>query len=384
MSQTTQTNQATKASDSVHMKAALGLARRGLGQVWPNPAVGCVIVRYDSDGQALGHVVGRGWTQPGGRPHAETQALERAGEGARGATAYVSLEPCNHQGVTPPCTQALISAGIARVVSALEDPDPRVAGQGLAQLRTAGIDVTAGLCADEASYLNAGYLLRQRAGRPLITLKVATTLDGRIANHRGESRWITGAAARAHAHLVRAKQDAVMVGVGTVVADDPQLDCRLDGLEDRSPVRVIVDSRLRTPLTSRLVETAKDRPTWMITSAGDEPIRIKAFADLGVEILEVAVGADAHPNLVDAVQLLGSRGITRLMVEGGSHLSGALLRADLIDRVLWYRAGSVMGDDGIPAVAAYGAEELASIHRFKRGPVRLVGEDLLETYSRQD
>ncbi len=175
-----------------------------------------------------------------------------------------------------------------------------------------------------------------------------------------------------------------MVGVGTVVADNPQLDCRLDGLQDRSPVRVIVDSRLRTPLTSRLVETAKDSATWMITSAGDEPIRIKAFEDLGVEVLEVAVGADAHPNLVDAVELLGSRGITRLMVEGGGHLSGALLRSDLIDRVLWYRAGSVMGSDGIPVVSAYGADELASIHRFKRGPVRRLGEDLLETYCRQD
>ncbi len=366
------------------MKTALGLARRGLGQVWPNPAVGCVIVRYDSDEQAMGRVVGRGWTQPGGRPHAETQALERAGEEARGATAYVSLEPCSHQGVTPPCTQALVEAGIERVVSALEDPDPRVAGQGLAHLRKSGIDVTTGLCADEASHVNAGYLMRQRSGRPLITLKVATTLDGQIANHRGESRWITGAEARAHTHLVRAKQDAVMVGVGTVVADNPQLDCRLDGLQDRSPVRVIVDSRLRTPLTSRLVETAKDSATWMITSAGDEPIRIKAFEDLGVEVLEVAVGADAHPNLVDAVELLGSRGITRLMVEGGGHLSGALLRSDLIDRVLWYRAGSVMGSDGIPVVSAYGADELASIHRFKRGPVRRLGEDLLETYCRQD
>ena len=366
------------------MRAALGLARRGLGRVWPNPAVGCVIVQFDSDGQGLGRVVGRGWTQPGGRPHAETQALDRAGAAARGATAYISLEPCSHQGETLPCTQALIAAGIARVVSALEDPDPRVAGQGLAQLREASIDVATGLCAEEASFVNAGYLSRQLTGRPLITLKVATTLDGRIANHRGESRWITGEEARAHAHLCRAMQDAVMVGVGTVVADDPQLDCRLDGLEERSPVRVIVDSRLRTPLTSKLAVTASNHATWMITSAGGDPIRTKAFADLGMEILETAVGADAHPNLADAVETLGVRGITRLMVEGGSHLSGALLGANLIDRVLWYRAGSVMGDDGIPVSSAYGVDELASIRRFRRGPVRSLGDDMLETYYRQD
>ena len=365
------------------MRAALGLARRALGRVWPNPAVGCVIVQYDGDGQTIGRVVGRGWTQPGGRPHAETQALDRAAEEARGATAYVSLEPCSHHGETPPCTRALVAAGVARVVSALEDPDPRVAGQGLAQLKEAEIEVTAGVCADAASEVNAGYLLRQRSGRPLITLKLATTLDGRIANSRGESRWITGEESRAHAHLVRATQDAVMVGVGTVVADDPHLDCRLSGLEDRSPVRVIVDSRLRTPLTSKLVATAGSRPTWMLTSVGGDPVRIKAFADLGVELLEASVGADLHPSLVDAVELLGQRGLTRLMVEGGSRLSGALIRSNLIDRVLWYRAGSIMGDDGIPAVSAYGAEELSAIRRFKRGPVRPLGEDLLETYYRQ-
>ena len=366
------------------MRAALGLARRGLGQVWPNPAVGCVLVQFDADTSAPGRVVGRGWTQAGGRPHAETQALDRAGAAAHGATAYVTLEPCDHRGETPPCTESLISAGVARVVSAIEDPDPRVSGRGLARLRKSGIDVTTGVCAEEALDLNAGYLMRQNAGRPLVTFKTATTLDGRIANRLGESRWITGGDARDHAHLLRATQDAVMVGVGTLVADDPQLTCRLGGLEDRSPVRVIVDNRMRSPLTSKCAETARDQATWMIVSAGGDSTRAKAFAALGMEILEVPVGEGNHPNLVDAVELLGARGITRLIVEGGGRLVGALFQADLIDRVLWYRASSIMGDDGISAVSAYGADTLASIQRFKRRVVRSLGEDLLETYYRDD
>jgi diaminohydroxyphosphoribosylaminopyrimidine deaminase/5-amino-6-(5-phosphoribosylamino)uracil reductase len=366
------------------MRAALGLARRGLGQVWPNPAVGCVLVRYDVDANAAGRVVGRGWTQPGGRPHAETQALDRAGTAARGATAYVTLEPCNHHGETPPCTEALIGAGVSRVVSAIEDPDPRVAGQGLTRLRKSGIEVTIGVCAEEALDLNAGYLMLQKTSRPLVTFKTATTLDGRIATRLGESRWITGEEAREHAHFMRATQDAVMVGVGTLVADDPQLTCRLGGLEGRSPVRVIVDSRMRSPLTSKCAETARDHATWMIVSADGDSTRAKAFGGLGMEILEVPVGEDNHPNLVDTVELLGARGITRLMVEGGGRLAGALFRANLIDRVLWYRASSIMGDDGISAVSTYGVDTLALIRRFKRGAVRSLGEDLLETYCRDD
>ena len=272
---------ANKASDITHMRAALALARRGLGSAWPNPAVGCVLVKD-------GAVVGRGWTQPGGRPHGETEALERAGEAARGATAYVRLEPCCQWGKTPPCTDALLAAGVARVVLPVEDPDPRVSGRGIARLRDAGVEVVTGVLADEARALNEGFFRRINDGRPLVTLRLASTLDGRIATSEGESRWITGDLARERAHLLRARHDAVMIGSNTALADDPELTCRLPGLTNRSPVRIVVDGRLRVPLTATLVATAKTTPTWFVTLKGDAPERHRAFRDCGVELIEVA------------------------------------------------------------------------------------------------
>src|SRR5437870_10340748 len=241
------------------MRTALALARRGLGTVWPNPAVGCVIV-------SNARVVGRGWTQPGGRPHGETEALRRAGEAARGAAAYVSLEPCCHWGRTPPCVDALIQAGVRRAVVALEDPDARVAGEGLRRLRDAGLAVETGLCATEAAEVNAGFLTRLTLGRPLVTLKLATSLDGMIATASGESQWITGPPARERAHEMRGCHDAIMVGTGTVLADDPQLTCRLPGLDHRSPVRVVIDRHLRIPPTAHVIADARHVPTWVITS----------------------------------------------------------------------------------------------------------------------
>jgi diaminohydroxyphosphoribosylaminopyrimidine deaminase/5-amino-6-(5-phosphoribosylamino)uracil reductase len=360
------------------MRAALSLAGRGLGRVWPNPAVGCVVVAADPDG----NVVGRGWTQPGGRPHAETEALARAGGSARGATAYVTLEPCAHKGQTPPCTGALIEAGVARVVAATEDPDPRVKGGGFGQLRDAGIAVESGVLREAAEALNAGYLMRQRAGRPLVTLKLATTLDGRIAAHTGESRWITGDAARQRVHLMRARHDAVMVGIGTALADDPALTCRLPGLEDRSPVRVVVDARLHLPLTGNLVVTASKTPTWLITVPGSDRDRRRAFEDCGVRILEVAEGPDGYPVPAAMLSALGDAGLTRVLVEGGGHLAAGLIRADLVDRLRWFRAAGVMGGDGIPAIAAYGVDELSMMRRFRRSGVRAVGDDILESYLR--
>src|SRR5713226_5495304 len=252
--------------DETAMRAALALARRGLGRVWPNPAVGCVVARD-------GRVVGRRWTQPGGRPHAETEALARAGEAAHGATAYVSLEPCSHWGKTPPCADALIAAGLGRVVVALEDPDPRVAGGGVARLRAAGIAVEAGLGAAEAAEINAGFFQRVRLGRPLVTLKLATSLDGRIATASGESRWITGPAARERAHLLRATHDGILVGTDTVLADNPQLTCRLPGLDAHSPVRVVIDRQLRIPLDAHIFAEARQVPTWVVTLAAADPAR---------------------------------------------------------------------------------------------------------------
>jgi diaminohydroxyphosphoribosylaminopyrimidine deaminase/5-amino-6-(5-phosphoribosylamino)uracil reductase len=359
------------------MAVALTLAARGLGRVAPNPAVGCVLVR---DGRA----VGRGWTQPGGRPHAESEALARAGGAARGACAYVTLEPCAHHGRTPPCAEALVDAGIARCVVALEDPDSRVAGAGLARLRAAGIEVVGGVAAEAARRLNDGYLLRQRYGRPLIALKLASSLDGRIATQSGESRWITGEAARARAHLLRAQHDAILVGSNTAVVDNPRLDVRLDGLEVAAPLRVVVDGRLRLPLTHHLVAGAGARPTLLITRQGVEAERRRAFETAGVEVVAVATDGDGRLSLTEACAALGSRGLTRVLVEGGGSLAAGLLRADLVDRLYWFRAPKILGGDGLPAVAGFGLERLAAAPWFRREAAAALGDDVLETYRRTD
>lgn len=356
------------------MAVALGLARRGLGRVWPNPSVGCVIVKD-------GRVVGRGWTQPGGRPHAETEALRRAGAAARGATVYISLEPCAHHGKTPPCADALIDAGVARAVVAIEDPFRRVAGRGLERMRGAGIDVVTGVGHDAAAALNAGFFMRIGDARPLFTLKTASTLDGRIATHTGESQWITGEPARARGHALRASADAVMVGVGTALADDPRLDCRLPGLADRSPVRIVVDSRARLPLTSRLVRTARETPTWLLTLAGQDA-RHRAFADAGIEVIEVAPDADGNLDLEVGAGALGDRGLTRVLVEGGGRLAAGLLRAGLVDRLVWFRAPRLIGGDGLPATEAFGVDRLDQAPAFRRIAVVEVGDDVMETYAR--
>ena len=366
---------ATPRGDRAPMRAALALACRGLGTVWPNPAVGCVIV-------ADGRVVGRGWTQPGGRPHAETEALARAGAGARGATAYVSLEPCAHWGKTPPCADALIAAGIGRVVTALEDPDPRVAGRGLRRLAEAGVAVERVICAEEAAEINAGFLSRIRRGRPLVTLKLAATLDGRIATAGGESRWITGPAARECGHLLRATHDAIMVGSGTVIADDPDLTCRLPGLRTVPLVRVVVDSDLRTPLASRLAATARADPTWIIARNGADPARRLALGDAGVVLLDVP-GSMAGVDLRRALEALAERGLTRLLVEGGGRLAASLLAADLVDRLAWFHAPAVMGGDGWPAASGLGVARLADMPRFVRHSITPVGADVLTELRRK-
>jgi diaminohydroxyphosphoribosylaminopyrimidine deaminase/5-amino-6-(5-phosphoribosylamino)uracil reductase len=355
-------------TDLAMMRAALGLARRGLGTTWPNPSVGCIVVKG-------GHIVGRGWTGRGGRPHGETEALRRAGAAAMGAIAYVTLEPCSHWGKTPPCADALIKAGLCRVVIALEDPDPRVAGSGIEALRKAGLGVEIGLCAAEAAELNAGFLQRVRLGRPLVTLKLATSLDGRIAMADGESRWITGAAARDRAHLLRAAHDAILVGTDTVLADDPQLTCRLPGLADRSPVRVVLDRQLRIPPTARLIAEAREVPTWLVTLPSADPARQKLLRDAGVEVIAAEADATGMIDLSAVLTLLGTRGLTRLLVEGGGRLAGALLRAELVDRLVWFHAPLLLGGDGIPAIAPLGLGTLADMPRFERLATEIVGQD---------
>ena len=365
-------------SDLRAMRAALALARRGLGTVWPNPAVGCVIVSED------GRVVGRGWTQPGGRPHGETEALRRAGEAACGATAYVCLEPCCHWGRTPPCSDALIAGGVRRVVVALEDPDPRVAGEGVRRLRAAGLAVDVGLCAAEAGEINAGFFCRLRLGRPLLTLKLAASLDGRIATRLGESQWITGPPARERAHALRAAHDAIMVGTGTVIADDPQLTCRLPGLTHRSPVRVVIDRHLRIPPTMRLIADARDVATWVLTLPSADPARRQALLDRGVEIVEIEPGPDGVIGLDAALRVLGERGITRLLVEGGGQLAAALVRAGLVDRLVWVHAPMVIGGDGMPAVARFGLDRLVAAPSFERLSTETVGADVLTVFRRRE
>jgi diaminohydroxyphosphoribosylaminopyrimidine deaminase/5-amino-6-(5-phosphoribosylamino)uracil reductase len=355
------------------MQGALALARRGLGNVWPNPAVGCVIIND-------GRIVGRGWTQPGGRPHAETGALARAGKLARGATAYVTLEPCSHWGRTPPCADALLAAGLSRVVVAIADPDPRVSGAGIDRLRVAGTQVEVGLYATEAEEVNAGFFSRIQRRRPLVTLKLATSLDGRIATAAGESRWITGPAARERGHLLRASHDAILVGTGTAIADDPQLTCRLPGLAHRSPVRVVLDRQLRIPGTARFFAGLNDTPTWVITSVEADAAKKSKLSDRGVVVIGVGDNSDGSLDLAAVLSALAARGITRLLVEGGGRLAATLLARRLVDRLAWFHAPLALGGDGIPAVAAFRLGPLADAPGFERIATKTLGADVLTTF----
>ncbi|MES1991148.1 MAG: bifunctional diaminohydroxyphosphoribosylaminopyrimidine deaminase/5-amino-6-(5-phosphoribosylamino)uracil reductase RibD [Pseudomonadota bacterium] len=360
-------------TDADFMTMALTLAERGLGQVAPNPAVGCIIVRD-------GLVVGRGYTQSGGRPHAETVALAHAGDKARGATAYVTLEPCAHTGKTGPCADALIAAGIKRVVAAVADPDSRVAGRGFAMLEKAGIEVTEGVCMAKAVYLNQGFFLKVTDDRPLVTLKIASSVDGRTATKTGHSRWITDGPARERGHLLRATHDAIMIGSATAIVDDPTLTCRLPGLEGRSPVRIIADGRLRLPLTSKLVRSATKVPVWVLTFPGGDMGRRKAFTDCGVELIDVEVSASGLIDMKAAMKSLSARGLTRVLVEGGARIASSLVRGGLVDRVEWFRSSSIVGGDGYPAIAALGIERVDEAPRLSLVGRLDLGDDTLSSY----
>lgn len=363
----------TPSVDLRYMRHALGLARRGVGRTAPNPAVGCVIVSSD------GRIVGRGWTAPGGRPHAETQALMAAGSAARGATAYVTLEPCAHYGQTPPCAMALIDAKIARVVVAVTDPDPRVAGKGVAMLREARIAVTEGVCRAEALALNQGFFLCRTVGRPMVTLKLATSLDGKIASAGGESKWITGPAARRYGHMLRASHDAILVGIGTALADDPELSCRLPGLEDRTPVRIVLDSQLLLPGWSKLVKSARRWPLWVFTLSDDT-----RFTADGVRLFRVARDARGRPDVGATLTCLAQEGITRLLIEGGASVAASFLDRNLVDRLELFTAPMVLGDGGRAAVDALSALGLAEVPRFTRLSRCDLGPDMLERFVRTE
>jgi diaminohydroxyphosphoribosylaminopyrimidine deaminase / 5-amino-6-(5-phosphoribosylamino)uracil reductase len=363
------------AADARFMALALSLGRRGLGRTWPNPAVGAVIVKD-------GLIVGRGWTQVGGRPHAEVEALRRAASAARDATLYVTLEPCSHHGKSPPCADAIVAAGVARVVSALEDPNPEVAGAGYARLRAAGIAVDIGVGAAQARHDHAGHIRRMREGRPQVMLKLAISADGKAAAAGRRPLAITGERARDSVHLLRAQSDAIMIGIGTALADDPLLTCRLPGMADYSPVRVVLDDALRLPLGARLVRTACEVPVWIVTGAHAPRAAQEALEAAGVEILR-APGQGGRVNLPAVLKLLAERGITRLMVEGGPKLATAFVTADLVDEAVLFQSAKIVGADGIDALEGLPLAELTQSPRLVSVKCAAVGADTYELFERR-
>jgi diaminohydroxyphosphoribosylaminopyrimidine deaminase/5-amino-6-(5-phosphoribosylamino)uracil reductase len=358
-------------ADARFMAAAIALARRGLGLCAPNPAVGALIVKD-------GAIVARGWTKPGGRPHAETEALREAGESARGATLYVTLEPCSHHGKTPPCAEAVAVAGLARVVSALEDPDPRVAGRGHRLLAEAGVKVATGVCAEAALRANLGHVLRVTSGRPMISLKLALTADGFAAGPKGDPRLaITGAAANGYVHVLRAMNDAVLVGARTALADDPLLTVRLAGLEARKPLRIVLDSDLKLRLKSRLVETAAVYPVLCIAAEDASMEKEERLAALGVEVVRAPRDQAGNADLGIALALLAARGITRVFCEGGPTLADALIARGFADEMILLRSAKPLGRDGRPGLSAGSLAALGDSTRYRIAETRMIGQDRL-------
>ena len=355
-------------ADTQHMAHALGLGQRGLGRTWPNPAVGCVIVKD-------GRIVGRGWTQPGGRPHAEVMALAQAGQGARGATAYVTLEPCAHCGKTPPCADALIAAGVARVVTALTDPDPRVAGKGHAMLRAVGIEVTENVLSNEARATNAGFLKRITQGLPFVTLKLATTLDGRIATNTGESRWITSPQSRRAVHALRLCHDAVMIGAGTAHADDPDLTVRDLGAAHQ-PIRIVIDARLGHAPESRLGQSVRTSPVWLCHSTDAPADARAAWQNTGATLIECGSVA-GQVNLTDALQRLATHGLTRIFCEGGAMLAASLIRDSLVHDLITFTAGKLIGASGQAALGPLPDAPLKDLPALALLETRLIGPDTM-------
>jgi diaminohydroxyphosphoribosylaminopyrimidine deaminase/5-amino-6-(5-phosphoribosylamino)uracil reductase len=363
---------AEMAEDARFMAEALRLAHQHLGATGSNPSVGCVIVRNDGDGPAI---VGSAVTAPGGRPHAETQALAAAGPAARGATAYVTLEPCSHHGKTPPCADALIAAGIARVVVAVTDPDERVSGHGLQMLRDAGIEVVTGVLAAEGERELEGYLMRKRSNRPYVTLKLAVSADGMIGlKGQGQIR-ITGTEAREFVHRLRSETDSILVGIGTAIADDPELTARIPGLEHRSPLRIVIDGDLSLPVTSKLAQTARAVPVLIVAGESDGPVafsgRQQALEAAGVEVVVCDPKVPA-----DLLAALATRGISSLLVEGGARTAQQFLNDGLVDRILLFTGPMALGEEGVPSPLDRKLIPVGFIHR----QTDTFGDDLLDTY----
>ncbi len=353
------------------MRQAIDLARSGLGRVAPNPSVGCIVARD-------GTVFGKARTADGGRPHAETQALTQAGDRARGATVYVTLEPCNTRGHTPPCIDGIITAGVGRIVIAALDPY-QVDKGGIDRLRAAGIAVDVGICNDEAKAINEGFFLTVDAVRPLVTAKVASSLDGCIATSSGESRWITGEAARQRGHRLRAEHDAVLAGIGTILADDPLLTVRLPEHDGWQPVRIILDPSLKTPMDSQIVRSAAQNPVWILCSADADLDKRQHMESQALIIIPLSLenGLLSPP---DILRRLAQKGITRLMIEGGGKTITSFLRSRLVDRLAWFRAPILIGEDGLKAIRTLDIAGLNDAQALMLESREILDKDFLEIW----
>ncbi len=363
-------NGQNKMSDIEYMKLALALAEKGSGHVSPNPMVGAVVVNGD-------RIVGRGYHQHVGGPHAEVNAIDDAGAMARDATLYVTLEPCNHFGRTPPCTQKILDAGIRRVVVGMPDPNPDVAGGGNEFLTSKGIEVLCGVKEAAARRLNEPFVKFVRTRKPFVVLKIASTLDGRIAAHSGDARWVTGAAARARVHQLRHAMDAILVGIGTVDADDPQLTTRLDSGDGVDPIRIVLDSRLRMNHTARMLQQSSNAPTWVICGPDARQDDKQRLQDAGARIVEAPL-LGGHLDMAALMELLGQQEVTSLLIEGGSHVAGAALRADVIDKVIFFYAPKIYGgDNGIPICRGHGPDLMNESIAVRQIEMDRLGDDIM-------
>lgn len=365
----------SSSDDQKWMRSALVMASTGDGRTAPNPAVGCILVKNNG-------VIGRGVTANGGRPHAETLALSDAGNAAKGATAYVTLEPCSHIGKTLPCAKALIDAGIGRVVIGCLDPDHRVAGQGIKMLKDAGISVTTGVLEKEISYQLAGYLMVRQAKRPFVTVKIASSQDGKIALKDGTSQWITGIDARRYVHELRSRHDAIMTGMGTVRADNPMLNCRLEGITHQ-PLRVILASEANLDPTTKIVQSAADIPTICITGQTKGAGIDKMSSIYGLDIISVPRDKLGRPELTNTLSVLAKQGMTSVLVEAGGTLLASLMAQKLIDRLIWIRAALIIGGEGIPAIDALELSSLDEGRGFALKHRQILGKDMMEIFERK-
>jgi diaminohydroxyphosphoribosylaminopyrimidine deaminase/5-amino-6-(5-phosphoribosylamino)uracil reductase len=360
------------------MAAALRIGRRNMGQTHPNPAVGCIIVTSAAKGQT---VIGRGATAAGGRPHAERIALAEAGKAARGATVYVTLEPCAHDRPDGSCTEALIKAGVGRVVTALADPDPRTNGQGHAALEAAGIAVTTGVLAQEAARVHGGHIARLSRGRPYITLKLAVSADGMIGRREGERMMITGRAAFDAVQMMRTESDVVMVGIGTVLVDDPRLTVRLPGLAHLSPARVILDAGARLPPDGRLLQSVGDAPLFVFVGPEAPADSMAAIAAAGATVVPAGLGGE-ELDLAEMLRDLSARGYTRVLCEGGARVASSLLANDLLDEIVILRAPVVVGAGGVQALGGRALSAIERSPRYRQVETAVLGPDTLRRYLR--